>query len=719
MTTSASRPRLLVLSQVYRPEPNFITADVAESLSRHFDVTVVAAHPNYPHSHFYPGHRWWWPQRTTENGVVVWRLPMYPYHGRSHTLRALSYLSFAALAAVFAPFAAPRPHIVWAYHGPFTVGLAALWFRFVVGARVIFTCADLWPESFVAAGVARPGLKVRLLFAYRRALNRAADVLICATRGTQERYMEDGVAAEALPLVPVWVDGAGQSTSDEPDPPGPKRLVYAGNLGPAQSLETVIRAAAIAERDGLPIVFDLYGSGNAEAALRQAAERLAVTSVNFRGQVSPQTAFEVSSRAFAQIVSLQPSPLFAMTVPSKVAFCCSAGAPILYGLQGEAAGIVAEAGGGVAFDPADPHTLVTAIKDLLARSDEDRKAMRGALRAYYERHLAKPKLLARYEEIFLDLMSPAPAGAEWVAADRAGRADQAAIPVWDAAMAAPLVTISVVSHRQNRLVNQLLRDIDRHCPANVGVIATENVPDSEPLVTAGWRYPIEVVRNTERKGFGANHNAAFSLCRSPFFCVANPDIRLHADPFPGLIRALASADAGVAGPLVRSPTGVIEDSARRFPTAARLLRKALWGSSGPDYPVNQGVQEVDCVAGMFMLLPSRVFERLSGFDPAYFLYYEDIDLCGRLNGVGKRRMYVPTVEVCHDARRDSHRRLAYASHHLRSALRWLLSDVVSSRSGRPRRRPTGAAARSAAGNGSSLRLLGETRDHGKKPASGV
>ncbi|MGH9370276.1 MAG: glycosyltransferase family 4 protein [Vicinamibacterales bacterium] len=416
----ARRPRLLVLSQLYRPEPNFITADVAESLARHFDVTVVAAHPNYPHGRFYPGHRWWWPRRTEENGVVVWRLPMYPYHGRSHLLRAVSYLSFAALAGVFAPFVASRADIVWVYHGPFSVGLATLWFRLVRRAGIIFTCADLWPESFVAAGVAKPGMMIRLLFAYRRAVNRLADVLICATRGTRERYAADGVSRDALPVVPVWVDGAGEVPVDQPEPGGPKRIVYAGNLGPAQSLETVLHAAVVTEREALPVVFDLYGAGSSEAGLRELATRLGVTTVRFHGQVSPRAAFDVSSRAFAQIVSLQPSPLFAMTVPSKVSFCCAAGPPILYGLQGEAAAIVAEAGGGIPYDPASPETLVAAVKGLLGRSDAERQTMRLALREYYEQHLAKPKLLARYEEIFLDVLAAVTASPErrGLAADR-------------------------------------------------------------------------------------------------------------------------------------------------------------------------------------------------------------------------------------------------------------------------------------------------------------
>ena len=230
------------------------------------------------------------------------------------------------------------------------------------------------------------------------------------------------------------------------------------------------------------------------------------------------------------------------------------------------------------------------------------------------------------------------------------------------------ITLSVVSHRQNALVNQLLQDVQRICADRVALIVTENVPDGVAISTS---LPFEHIVNERIKGFGANHNAAFERCRTPWFCVLNPDIRLPADPFPQLLQALSDDRVGVAGPLVRDPGGSVEDSARRFPTAASLLKKAFVDRRQPDYPTDRGTQEVDWVAGMFMLFRAEAFAAVKGFDEAYFLYYEDVDLCRRLRVSGKAVRYVPGAEVLHDARRTSRSDPRVALHHLRSVLRFL------------------------------------------------
>lgn len=397
---TSKRNRLLVIAQYYTPEPNFITSDVAEAMARRADVVVIAAQPNYGQDWFYPGTRWWRPRRTEENGAVVWRLPMMPYHGRSQMRRALSYLSFGLLATLWAPWVAGRPSVVWIYQTPFTLAFAALWFRVVYGSRLIYTYADLWPEAFVAAGVARPGAVMRLLFATRRWFNRRAAAIICSTRGTLARFAEEGIDVGRLHYVPVWVDGIDLRRQPAPGT-GARRIVYAGNLGPAQALDTLIRAAARWQREGIDVGVDLYGTGNSEQELRALASELGAPDVVFHGRVPPAHAFEVSSRAFAQIVSLQPSPLFAMSVPSKISFCCAAGAPVLYALQGEPAAMLAASAGGIPFEVTDPQSLVAAVKDLLGRSEEDRMRMRDSLRRYYQENLARPLLLEQYEQILL------------------------------------------------------------------------------------------------------------------------------------------------------------------------------------------------------------------------------------------------------------------------------------------------------------------------------
>jgi GT2 family glycosyltransferase len=231
--------------------------------------------------------------------------------------------------------------------------------------------------------------------------------------------------------------------------------------------------------------------------------------------------------------------------------------------------------------------------------------------------------------------------------------------------------VSVVSHRQARLVNRFLEDLGRHCRTSIALVLTQNVDEPDSFATDGVRVPIEVIVNTAPKGFGANHNAAFTRCRTPFFCVANPDIRLGSDPFPELLDALADGRSGVAGPLVRAPDGGIEDSARRFPTPGILLRKVFSDRRSPDYPTDRGTIAVDWVAGMFMLFRCEAFATVGGFDERYFLYYEDADICRRLRGAGRSVVYVPGGEVVHDARRGSRRDPRLALHHAASAWRFM------------------------------------------------
>jgi len=233
------------------------------------------------------------------------------------------------------------------------------------------------------------------------------------------------------------------------------------------------------------------------------------------------------------------------------------------------------------------------------------------------------------------------------------------------------VTLSIVSHRQNALVNELLGDVQRVCAGRVALVLTQNVPDSVPLATENLKCPAEIIVNQERKGFGANHNAAFARCRTPYFCVCNPDIRLSSDIFPALLEALIDPRIAVAGPLVRNPEGRVEDSVRRFPTAGSLLRKLIFETNTPDYPTDRGLREVDWAAGMFMLFRSDAYRSVGGFDEAYFLYYEDVDICHRLHASGKGVVFEPRAEVIHDARRSSRRDLRLALHHLASLVRFL------------------------------------------------
>jgi hypothetical protein len=241
-------------------------------------------------------------------------------------------------------------------------------------------------------------------------------------------------------------------------------------------------------------------------------------------------------------------------------------------------------------------------------------------------------------------------------------------------MSSAVLSLSIVSHHQAGLVHDLLSDIKRLCvAAPIEVILTVNVP--ETLLFSPKEHPFEVVvlKNGSPRGFGANHNAAFRQSSGAYFCVLNPDIRFDADPFPALRRALYNEAIGVAAPVVLSPAGEIEDSARKYPTLLSVAKKAFVRPQALDYTIGNQPFSPDWVAGMFMLFRREVFARAGGFDERFFLYYEDVDLCRRLSGLGYRVQLVPAARVVHDARRQSHRSFRHLLWHTVSLLRYLSS----------------------------------------------
>lgn len=236
------------------------------------------------------------------------------------------------------------------------------------------------------------------------------------------------------------------------------------------------------------------------------------------------------------------------------------------------------------------------------------------------------------------------------------------------------ISISVISHGQIHLVEELLRDINKHCHTmSLQLILTLNLDEILSFAEDSFSFPLEIIRNKVPLGFAANHNQAYTHATGKYFCVMNPDIRLDDDPFPLLISCLQDDSVGVVAPLVLGESGEMEDSARRFPTPLKILCKAVGGCKGSDYVVMDKTLFPDWVAGMLMVFRSEVFVELGGFDQRYFLYYEDVDLCARLRLQGYKVALCPAAKVIHHARRHSHRNLQYLAWHLASMARFFCS----------------------------------------------
>ena len=228
---------------------------------------------------------------------------------------------------------------------------------------------------------------------------------------------------------------------------------------------------------------------------------------------------------------------------------------------------------------------------------------------------------------------------------------------------------------QAPMIFTLLLDLEIHCRKSLQeVILTLNLPEDLAFDTHDFSFSLLVLRNSTPMGFGANHNQAFKSSRGSLFCVLNPDIRIDQNPFDALSLILRDSSVGVTAPMVLGISGAVEDSARRFPTFRKILQKLFFREWKSDYSLQRVPVDVDWVGGMFMFFRRSVFSPLNGFNERYFLYYEDVDLCARLNLAGLRAIVDPSVQVVHHAQHTSHRNLKYFRWHVGSLLRFLSSS---------------------------------------------
>jgi GT2 family glycosyltransferase len=226
-----------------------------------------------------------------------------------------------------------------------------------------------------------------------------------------------------------------------------------------------------------------------------------------------------------------------------------------------------------------------------------------------------------------------------------------------------MISVSIVSHGHGPMLPALLlRLLD--FPEVAQVIVTLNIPESVSLPSDSR---LQLVHNQTPLGFGANHNQAFAMAASPYFCVLNPDISFIANPFPKLLESFSVGDIGLVAPLVKNTDGGIEDSVRHFLTPIAILARRLYGFKDV-YVFLEGDANftAEWVAGMCMLFRSSAYAHIAGFDERYFMYVEDVDVCTRLWKAGLKVMVCPSAVVIHEARRASRRSWAHLRWHITS-----------------------------------------------------
>jgi glycosyltransferase involved in cell wall biosynthesis len=178
-------------------------------------------------------------------------------------------------------------------------------------------------------------------------------------------------------------------------------VVFTGNLGTVQALDTVLQAAVLL-REERDICFVLVGSGSRFAWLESEIVRLGLENVRLTGRFPPAAMPAIMARASALLVSLVRSPIMSQTVPSKVQAYLAAGKPVIAALDGEGARIVDEAGAGVTCPAEDAEALADAVRRLRDMPEERRNQMGKNAARFYENNFEPRKLAKQLLDLLME-----------------------------------------------------------------------------------------------------------------------------------------------------------------------------------------------------------------------------------------------------------------------------------------------------------------------------
>lgn len=396
---------ILIVSQYFWPE-NFRINEIARDLniSGH-TVEILTGQPNYPDGKFYKGYGVHRNCKQDWDGIPVYRLPIIA-RGRNNPFRlVLNYLSFILLGLIYAPFVLRKKSydVIFVYApSPIFQVIPASFIGWLKKIPVVLWVQDLWPQSASATGHIQSPFLLKILekavvFSYRH-----TDLLLAQSHAFIPHIQQLNHSKVPLKYLPNSVDDSfllfSHKDQEITDDAEFFDIVFAGNIGMAQSIETIVAAAE--NLVSYPkIRFLIYGQGSKLTWLETEIFKKELQNIILCGQRPLDEMPGLLQQSSALLVTLAKQPIFALTIPSKLQAYLATGKPIIACLDGEGARIVEEAKAGLTTPAEDAQRLVEAILRLYHTSTEELIDMGHNAQNYFKmnyKHDLVMNLLADY-----------------------------------------------------------------------------------------------------------------------------------------------------------------------------------------------------------------------------------------------------------------------------------------------------------------------------------
>ncbi len=403
--------KILFLSQWFQPEPMFKGMPfVRELKKRGHEVEVITGFPNYPTGKLYPGYKLQLIKIERFEGVKIVRTFLYPSHDKNKIKRILNYLSFSISASLLGPFLLSKPDVIYVYHPPITIIIPALILKMIFSVPVVLDIQDMWPDTLKSTGMLCSEYILKLLDFFCRLSYKLVDKIVVLSPGFKKLLIKRGVKEKKIEVIYNWCEensilNYSSNNKEEKLNNNNFYVVYAGNLGLAQALETILKAAKIIRGEAPNIKFLFIGTGTEEMKLKQLAKANKLDNVYFYPYVPPDKMGEFISKADIMLVHLKKDPLFEITIPSKTQAYMAYGKPILMCVSGDAADLVKNAKAGITAEPENESEIANAIQKLYYEKRDVLNGYGKVGKNYYMEYLSLNVGVTKFEKLFTELIN--------------------------------------------------------------------------------------------------------------------------------------------------------------------------------------------------------------------------------------------------------------------------------------------------------------------------
>ena len=386
--------KILVISQNYFPEQFRINDICSELVKRGHDVTVLTGKPNYPEGKIYSGYEHNKRSKEVINGVKVIRVHERP-RGKGGAINLfLNYYSFVFSSKRYIKKLEKNFDVIFVNQlSPVMQAKAAIKYKKLYGTKIVLYCLDLWPASLSAGGVKKGTFIYNIYKRVSKKIYDYADKILVSSQ-MFKKYLNDelGVDTKKIKYLPQYSENMFDNINKSKKATKDFNLVFAGNVGKMQSVETIVECAKILKEEN--ITFHIVGGGSNLDSCKALAKEL--KNIKFYGQLPLEEMPQFYKMADAMLVTLNNDDLISYTLPGKVQTYMAAGKPIIASGKNELKNIIIDANCGFCAKPEDAQDLAKCIMEFI--NTQDKHLLGENARTYYEKNFEKNLILNKLEE---------------------------------------------------------------------------------------------------------------------------------------------------------------------------------------------------------------------------------------------------------------------------------------------------------------------------------